>query len=104
MTATDDQAFEAARIAEFTQFIAERGVTEKCDACGRHDWTVAPMRSLFALSTFPFPTFGMDQQVLDGRHFQPIIITACKNCGFVRLFSSNVLAQWKFEKGLIDGV
>jgi hypothetical protein len=55
------------------------------------------MRSLFVLYVFP-PLKIRDDLQLDGRHSQPIVITACKNCGFVRLFSSTVFSKWQWRK------
>ncbi|WP_321946562.1 hypothetical protein [Paraburkholderia sp. J10-1] len=100
----EDKDDEAKRIAKLTEFFGERGVKEICDACGHLDWTVAPMTSLFALTMFPVPRLGgKDGSVLDGRHFQPVIVTACQNCGFVRLFSGTVYSQWQAQKVMEEG-
>lgn len=83
-------------VKDFADFLNAKKISAKCPACNQEntaisvdeDGNVAQLRQEFAQFTEDGAVEAQESSVA------LVALTTCKNCGFIRLFSSGALARW----------
>lgn len=78
---------------DLQQFFAERGKNWKCEVCEHSAWAFGELGNTYQT----LGTGNKGSNIL-GPHV-PLVIVVCTNCGYVRPFARNLIAQWKQSQG-----